>query len=412
MNWHGPRGSCGCCGGACTCPSPCECYDRFGGAGLEGFLGFVIGHTLTLGGFPSVVSFTYRPAFSSTDSTISISGFHQFNDTFSWPLPSPSVDPNDDIFCADECYSEIIATKTVRVTEGGATYSGNPETCGAPSEDNFTDRRVQLRFVSGSIAPGGSCGFGLWAVDGFFIPVDCGCQQASGFWLNFHELNQFLSDGFNRGDRQCVNFGEGTVTNAGASPAGQKGLNFTCATGGGNFEAYGTDAITATLAPVVSGAAGIPHTGWTYTVSNVPSSFYLRISNSVKSYLITGMDVINGDYELELDDESDCTKSAIEFLSFGITAQEYQVSLSSPCTIVPVGMEIAATARLALPPTSAGVVVTIRIPGEIDKSILIDDWVPFGCDGYTEDAYIDHESTECFGNPDPILTLTQSPILG
>ncbi|HMA77796.1 MAG TPA: hypothetical protein VKP88_01495 [Candidatus Paceibacterota bacterium] len=223
----------------------------------------------------------------------------------------------------------------------------------------------------------------------------CGCNTSGNLELFRLSLFDFPAG-------QCFGFNEGSVVDS-------FGNDFFCA---GRFLLGGAVAINASLQTVVSSGSSIPLTGWTYTVSDAPSSFYLRISNSLKSYLITGMDVINGDYELELDDEADCTKSGIEFLTFDITAQEYQVSLSSPCTIVPVGMEIAATARLALPPTSAGVVVTIRIPGEIDKSILIDDWVPFGCEGYTEDAYIDHESTECFGNPDPILTLTQSPILG
>lgn len=410
MPWFGPCGTCGCDGGGCTCPSPCECYDRYGpGLQLEGFLGFVTGHTLTLSGFPYSVSFTYRPFTSTTDSTITISGLNQFNDTFSWPLPSPAVDPSLDIFCQDECYATTIATKTVTVSESGGTYSGNPETCGAPGDPNSISRDLELRFATASSAPGSQCGFGIYS-DSLLIPVDCGCEQSPVGWLSFFELVQFIADPFNRGDRRCVNFAEGTITNSGSTP-GQSGLVVNCSTGGGNVETVGPIPIAATLAPVVS-QGGAPILGWNYNVSNVPSSFYLRISNGVKSYQITGMDVLNGDYELELDDESDCSKSGIEFLSFDITAQEFQISTSSPCTVVPVGSTISATARLALPPTSVGVVVTIRIPGENDKSILIDDWVPFGCEAYSDDAYIDHELTECFGNPDPILTLSKTAILG
>jgi len=311
------------------------------------------------------------------------------------------VNPDDFPFCQDECYAEIITTKSI------AIHLKDPYGAGT-----VCNAEVQLRFFHGTAtAEDGNNGSGLICGFGLFYTSPSGCGlflPCSLFfeWLCFFNLQDFFAFGTEKGERKCVNFAEGTV-DGNETMYLQHRLYFGC----GEGEALVDYPLVATLAPIVR-RDGAPIDGWTYTVSNVPSSFYVRISNTVKSFLITGMDVLNGDYELELDDESDCSKSGTELLTFDITAQEYQVSLTSPCTIVPVGSEIAATARLALPPTSAGVVVTIRIPGEIDKSILIDNWVPFGCDGYTEDAYIDHESTECFGNADPILTLTQSPILG
>ena len=378
MGWHGPKGSCGCCVGNCTCPFDCnDCLDP---ETLE-LLGYVTEFELTISNFAAV--YEYNNILGG-NSKLRLFGFDQFNGTyrFSAFYPQQGV-----LNCDGGIFKRATITavsESVTLTESGTI-------------EFVMDHSAVFFNSNGSSAPPGIHLYQISATPG----VPCQAVTPLAFAVSFRNFPIPSPCAVNAQQSEGLLFRSGLIENI-----------FFQGQGCFNWSNIDFSLVSIEKKIYLSNSNSSPIIGWNYTVSNVPSSFYLRISNTVKSYLITGMDVINGDYELELDDETDCTKGGIEFLTFDITAQEYQVSLSSPCTIVPVVSQVAATARLALPPTSAGVVVTIRIPGENDKSILIDDWVPFGCDGYTEDAYIDHESTECFGNPDPILTLTQSPILG
>ena len=372
------------CVGACTCPTACEVLDQ---ETLE-LVGYIHGHELTISDMPS--AFNLKNFDGSTFYTIF--GLEALNRTFFIP-PEPTVDASGLFY---GCFGKrgTIATFPIR---GVYPDDGDIVSCRGSERQGIAELGIEVTTQPDGV-PKAAYTVGISR----FLP-GLGCQLCNPPVQRFIRVERFPEMSPRR-----VFYSTAAMAYRDYRQGEYIHLFNPC----GNGAESTLQPVKFNLKPFIQATNRVSHIGWTYTVGGIPPSFFVRATNTTLAYEVIGLDIVNGDYERLIDNEEQCEIEGITFVEFDIQVREYEISTSNPCTSLPVGSAVDATARLFIPTTSADVVITIQLTPSLSKTILIRDGDTFTCDGIDTDGYVDEQLGECLSTPDPIVTLTSKPLLG
>lgn len=388
MAWFGPRGNCGCCTDAnCRCPIPdCFCPD----------LRRIVAENVTISNIPAVIYSVSRNLTLGVTRTVQWSGFEVLNDVVFTARKSQG--------CLSLDFFKFVIQYTIYQSN-----SADPPTC---SEDNFvTSGTYYCRLDYTQSFVGG----GPWLVRNQTNISGDGWEDDSftGLPVLGYDTNQFpFRDPL--AYNICENAADTPITDTTSIflldqvGAFLRQFDFTSAF----FDGCSSNMLTPIttnfwLDTADDGFATI--TGWRYIVSDIPQFVDVRAFGTTV-YRVEGLDGFNGTYDVARREDLDCA-AGIQRFQLNLTAEQYDITTSTPCLETPVpGGTKNVLATLTIPPSQFSKrILSLVIDGVGTFGYdLSEDWDSYACGPQTETLT---ESDPCLVHTGDWLTIESSALL-
>lgn len=356
MGWHGPRGSCGCCGpeAQCFCPVDCECEEPE----LRGR--YATQKFITLSNFPAAIEDHGTIACGDPSNPYKsvywgVFGLNQLNDIYQLNQ-FPSCGSNTyKIFRCTFQIAEGVCKPTIQ--EACSNLSGSFVQYDVDCLAIISDNLLQVFIEDSALTSTYPCfsSFGLafyygryW---GNWFETKLGykerwCENASAFAVI---SRKFLTYGTDSDDTACDNPLGLSTANCRKTPEDDFFVI------GANFSA------------TLSDRSSLPLTGYRVDITGLDSEAYIRAYTvfDQEAYLIEGLEALNGSYFAEIDPD-ECLPTFSGY-SVPITAKAYSISTTSPCFFAGLFRQTTGTAYLNINATPGSKSVSVSI------TLLFDD---------------------------------------
>jgi len=335
MGWHGPRGSCGCCGpeAQCFCPVDCECDEPE----LRGRT--ATQRTIRLSNFPAALEDHGTIACGDPGNPYKsvyygVFGLNQLNADYVLVRQ---------LNCAGVAYKFFNCT--VQIAEGNCRPT-IAEACGnlSASFNQYTleclayvyDNELLVLVKNSAFTTAYPCFAGNQQIHfgqqwGIWFSTKLGykdlwCAESTTFAVLHRDYLLYGTD--DSDDSACSNPFGLTAANCRKTP---------------------TDdfiVVRADFFSVLSGQSSLPLSGYNIEISDLEPEVYIRAYGQfdIEGYLIEGLEGLNGDYFADLD--PDTCSADFPNTSVPITVKAYQISGTSPCFFADLFRQTIGTAYL------------------------------------------------------------------